>query len=267
VALMLLMVVLGIASLVARRSLATLTDVSTVEQRTSALSDGLRTLTRHLHDTQPEQGDIRTVSDSVIEFVHTIGLATVCDARADSILLATTADETPWSPTLPRSVTADDGLRVWHDESGHWLTLGIRQVSAAAGPCGDSVAPRFGAATVRVVLDDTLPGINAGAPARVVQHERWSTVRGGDGQWSLSLATWNVATSRFSTPQPLVTPLAAPTAPGGPGFSVRAIDGAGNRLADSALHRTRSIITVLRSPAHPRTGALADSVRINVGTR
>ena len=115
------------------------------------------------------------------------------------------------------------------------------------------------------MLTDTTVNVRAGTLVRVLQRERWSLVRGGDGAWALSMATWDATRSAFNTPQPLITPLAPPAAAGGAGFVIRAIDARGALVADSALATTRSLIAVLRAPRHALYGTLADSVRINVG--
>lgn len=265
VSLLLVLILLSVGSLVARRSISTVGTVSTVELRSGARSDGLRTLTRHLINTDPQSGDLRIARDSVLDLVHTIGVGSICRANRDTVILSAPDAALPWSTTLPRGVTSDDAVRIWSDGDQRWLQRSVRSVTAAAGLCGDSTATWPGRAGQRLILDDTITNAGPGAFLRVLQRERWSLVRGGDGQWSLSLATWNAIGRSFSTPQPLVTPLAAPTARGGPGFAVRAFDVGGRPITDSALSRTRAVDVRLSSAPHQRFGAHSDSVRINVG--
>ena len=106
-----------------------------------------------------------------------------------------------------------------------------------------------------------------GMVVRVRQHERWSLVRGADGNWSLSLATWDATGTRFAAPQPLLAPLAPPSAASGPGFSVRAVDGQGRTLSDTALAAAHALIVTLRFGPSVRLGEITDSVRINVAVR
>jgi type II secretory pathway pseudopilin PulG len=265
VSLVLLLVLLSVGSLVARRSIQTLARVSTTELRTATLSDALRTLTRHVRNADPAAHDLRAAGDSVLDLVHTIGAATLCRVSRDTIVLPAPDDTLPWATTLPRWVTTDDAVRVWHDDEARWIERGIRSVAPASGVCGDSAAPWPGRAGQRLLIDDTIGGARPGAFVRVLQRERWSLVRGGDGQWSLALATWDALSRTFSTPQPVVAPLAAPTAPDGPGLLVRAVDAAGRHVADSGLADTRAVIVSLRSKQHARLGTIVDSVRINVG--
>lgn len=265
VALLLLLVVFSIGSLTAQRSISTVAEVGAKESRAGSVSDALRTLARHAVNADPRDGDIRSAADSVLELMHSIGVSTVCRVRVDTLLLTQTADSLPWSTVLPRSVTEDDELGVWNDVSQLWVRRRIRSVTGSGGACGDSTARWSGSASQRIIMDDSIAGLTIGAPVRVLQRERWSLVLGGDGLWSLSLATWDAARGAFATPQPVVSSLAARGAPGGPGFSVRAIDHANLPLADGMLTRTRSLIVHLRTAAHARYGVQADSVRINVG--
>ena len=265
VALLLLLVVFAIGSLTAQRSISTAVEMGARESRAASVSDALRTLARHGVNADPRENDIRSAADSVLEIMHTIGVSTVCRVRGDTLVLSQPADEMPWSAVLPRAVTEDDQLRIWNELPQLWVSRGIRDVAAASGSCGDSSTTWSGSASQRVVMDDSIPGVTAGSPVRVVQRERWSLVRGGDGLWSLSLATWDAVRGAYATPQPVVSSLADRSAPGGPGFSVRAIDHANLPLADAALTRTRSLIVHVRSAAHARFGSSTDSVRINVG--
>lgn len=267
VAMVLVLITMAIGALTARRSLGTLLHTSTNEARGSAISDALRTIARHAANADAGAGDIRVASDTVLELVHMIGVSSVCRSRADTLVLTQPDDSTPWRSTLPRTVTTDDAVRVWQEESQHWVTRTVRAVGTASGACGDSAATWPGSAMQRLVLSDTAGDIRPGAIVRILQHERWSQVRGGDGSWSLSLATWDAAAGRFSVPQPLVAPLSAPDAPDGAGFAVDATDDIGIPVTDTALTRTRSIVTRLRSQRHTRYGIISDSVRINVSAR
>lgn len=266
VALVLLLIVLSLGSLAARKSISTVARVSLIESRSTGIADALRTLARHTVNADPRANDIRVARESVLDLVHTIGLSTVCRVRADTLSITQADDSLPWRTTVPRGITPDDEVRVWNEAIQLWHTRGIRVTAGASGRCGDSSATWPGTASQRLILSDSLPGIRPGAIVRVLQRERWSLVRGADGLWSLSLATWDAAGARFDVPQPLVSALASPGSPLGPGLSVVAIDSAGHTLiADSTLLRTRSIFVVLRSARHALDGTRTDSVRINVG--
>lgn len=267
VALSLLLLLLGIGSITARRALTTQSLGSTADARAVAISDALQTLARHASDADPVNGDLFVVRDTALQLRHGIGLTSVCKASADTLVTSGGNDETPWRTMLLRQITDDDQVRLWHEPTRSWILRSIRTTAPATGTCGDSTAPWPERASQRLLLDDSIPGIHAGAPVRVLQRERWSLVRGGDGNWSLTLATWNAARAAFNTPQPLLSPLAAPFAPDGPGLSVHAISAEGDTLAASALTRTRTIIAVIRSSTHPRLGNFTDSIRINVRTR
>ncbi len=265
VSLMLVLVLLTVGSLVAQRSIRTVATVSTTELRSGTLSDGRQTLIRHVSNADPAANDLRAAHDSVLDLVHTIGVATICTVRRDTIVLTAANEAFPWSSTLPRGVTADDEVRIWSDSGQRWIQRAVRTATAAAGGCGDSTDAWPGRASQRLIVEDSIAGARPGALVRVLGRERWSLVRGGDGRWSLSLATWNALSRTFSTPQPVVSPLASPTAPGGSGFAVRAIDAAGVQLDDSSLARTRAILVWVRSASQGHIGTLSDSVRINVG--
>ena len=266
VALSLLLVLLGIGSIAARRALSTQTLASAADGRAVAISDALQTLARHASDADPANGDLFVARDTALQLRHGIGITSVCRASADTLVTSIGSDAKPWSTALVRLVTDDDQVRLWHEPTRTWILRSVRSATPTTGACGDSAAPWPEWASQRLLLTDRIPGVTAGSPVRVLQRERWSLVRGGDGNWSLALATWDAARASFGTPQPLLSPLAAPSAPNGPGLSVRAISAAGTTLADTALNQTRSIVAVIRSTTHPRLSAHTDSVRINVRT-
>ena len=263
VSLMLLLVVIAIGAIAARRTLSIQARSAMIDGRASAISDALRTLERHTADADPQRNDIRSARDTAMDIVHPIGVTSVCRSQADSAIITAGGDSLPWSTTLPRAITTDDRLRLWSDAQQAWIDRGVRSVGPATGLCGDS-AVYPGHAMQRVVLGDTLGALRAGMPVRVLQRERWSLVRGGDGAWALSMATWDAARAAFNTPQPLLAPLASPSAAGGAGFVIRAIDARGAVVADTALAATRALIAILRAPRHAVYGTLSDSVRINV---
>jgi prepilin-type N-terminal cleavage/methylation domain-containing protein len=265
VALLLSAVVVAVGSMSVTMSLRELTRADTTGTRAAALTDALHTLERHLTTAEASANDLRVVRDTAVDLLHTIGVASVCRVHADTLVLSTTTDSLPWRTVMPRAPTTDDAVRIGPTEVGVWLTRGVRDVGSASGLCGDTAVVWPGRAWQRLVLTDSLPEIRVGAIVRIMQREKWSLVRGGDGQWSLSLATWDAASSRFGVPQPLLTPLASPTAPGGAGFSAAALDVRGVALPDSALARTRVVHITLRSARHARLGQVADSVRIHVG--
>ena len=265
VSLMLMLVVVAIGAIAARRTLSIQARVALRDSRASGISDALRTLARHAVDADPRLNDIRAARDSAIDIMHPIGVMTVCRARVDTVFSTTVDDSLPWSTVLPRAITTDDQLRFWNDSRQEWIQRGVRNVASATGACGDSTSLFPGRAWQRIVLTDTTVNVRAGTLVRVLQRERWSLVRGGDGAWALSMATWDATRSAFNTPQPLITPLAPPAAAGGAGFVIRAIDARGALVADSALATTRSLIAVLRAPRHALYGTLSDSLRINVG--
>ena len=267
VSLALLVIVLGIGAIAARITISAQARTSLLDARASSISDALRTLARHAGNTDPSRNDIRAARDSVMDIVHPIGITSICRGNADTLITSASNDSIPWSAALPRAITTDDELRIWNDAQHTWTQLGIRSVGTATGPCGDSTSTFPGRASQRVVLADTSSAIATGAIVRVLQRERWSLTRGGDGAWALSMATWDASRATFNIPQPLVAPLAAPTAAGGPGFTIRAINSAGATVADSALATTRSLIAILRAPRHALYGSISDSVRINVSTR
>jgi hypothetical protein len=249
----------------AQRTLSVQARAAHRDGRAADLSAALRTLGRHSASADPLSRDVRIARDTLLDVVHTIGVSSICRVNADTLTLGADADTLPWATTMPRAVSADDMLRIWHDTRQEWVQRGIRVVGSASGSCGDSTTSWSGSATQRLVLTDTISGLRPGAPVRVLQREKWSLVRGGDGLWALSMATWNSATGAFTTPQPLIAPLASPGAAGGPGFAVRAIDARGLTVADSALTRARSLIAVVRAARQAMYGVVTDSVRINVG--
>ncbi len=265
VAMMLLLVVAAIGGVAARRTLGIQAQLARIDARATTLSDALRTLTRHASTADPTLGDLRRARDTVLELIHAIGITSVCRTNGDTLVIGTGHDSLPWSSVGPRAVTTDDLVRVWLENPPHWETRAISTVGSASGACGDSTLAWPDRATQRLTLATTVADLHVGAPVRVLQREKWSLVRGGDGTWALSLATWDAATNAFATPQPLASPLAAPSATDGAGLSVRAIDPAGSTVTDSALRSARSLLITLRTPRHPRDGLLFDSVRINVG--
>jgi prepilin-type N-terminal cleavage/methylation domain-containing protein len=265
VSMMLLLVVVAIGAIAARRTLSIQARVALQDGRASGISDALRTLARHAVDADPRLNDIRAARDTAIDIIHPIGVMTVCRARGDTVLSTAVDDSLPWSTVLPRAITTDDQLRFWNDARQEWIQRGVRNIASATGTCGDSTSLFPGRAWQRIILTDTTGNVRAGTVVRVMQRERWSLVRGGDGAWALSMATWDATRNAFDTPQPLIAPLASPNAAGGAGFGIRAIDARGAIVADSALTTTRSLIAVLRAPRHALYGALSDSVRINVG--
>jgi type II secretory pathway pseudopilin PulG len=266
VALAVLPLLLAIGAITARRALSTQALGSAADARAVAISDALQTLARHASDADPANGDLVVARDTTLQLRHDVGITSVCRSSADTLVTSTGSDAKPWSSTLLRLITDDDQVRLWHEPTRSWILRSVRTATPATGACGDSITPWPERASQRLLLNDSIPGMLVGAPVRVLQRERWSLVRGGDGNWSLALATWNEARASFNVPQPLLSPLAAPSARDGPGFSARAITATGATLADSALTRTRSIIAVIRSTTHPRLGNLTDSVRINVRT-
>lgn len=267
VAMMLLLVLLSISGASMQRLLAVQAHTGTVDARGSATSDALQTLRRHAATIDLAAGDLRVARDTALELVHTVGVTTVCRASGDTLTVTSSADTMPWSSTMPRAITGDDAVRVWHDRDARWIARQVLSALPASGACGDSAIAWPDRATQQLILDSGTTDLLPGLAVRVVQRERWSLVRGGDGRWSLSLATWNAVRNTFNTPQPLLSPLAAPSAAGGPGLIVRALDPQGRQLPDSARNSASALSLVLRGLPSPRDGALIDSVRIHVGSR
>jgi hypothetical protein len=265
VAMTTLLLVLAIGARVTRRVLESESRMSTTGARRHALADALLTLTRHAESIEPLQGDLLAARDTALELLHPVGMSVVCGVRGDTLTLSAERDSVAWSATLPRSVSAGDRVRVWSETTADWQQREVIAVSGASGACGDSLAPWPDRAAQRIRLNDSIAALRPGAIVRVLQPQRWSLVRSGTGDWSLSLASWEFARGALGTPQPVFAPLAPPAAPGGPGLRVRAIDAAGRVLDAASLSRARSLLIVLRSAIHPRFGAIADSVRINVG--
>lgn len=264
VAVVLLLIVVQIGGVSARTVLARESRVATLSSRSSAIADGLQTLARHVASADPSSDDLQRASASVLDVVTTIGVASACRIRGDTLVISSGDSASPWFATLPRAVTSDDAVRVWTDRDG-WVDRRILSVASGSGACGESFAPWPGAGSQRLVLNDTLPGsARPGGLVRVLSRERWSLTLGGDGNWSLTRATWNAGTATFSVPQPLVSPLATLTAATGAGFTVRAADAAGSTLADSALRKAHFVDVVMRGRPHVRYGAITDSVRIHV---
>jgi prepilin-type N-terminal cleavage/methylation domain-containing protein len=263
VTLFLTAILISIAGASLQRVLAVQSETTRADGRRTALTDALHTLVRHAASADPARGDLRSVRDTALEFTHAIGSATVCRAAGDTLVITGSADSLPWSATLPRAVTDDDALRVWHDADARWITRRTRTAGTATGACGDSGSTWPDRATQRLLLDAPTAGMRPGAIVRVLQHERWSLVRSADGTWSLALATWDEARNTFGVPQPLLAPLAPPA---GDGLRARALDALGTPLADSALPRTRTLLVAIRYAPTARRGAITDSVRIDVGT-
>ena len=266
VSMVLLLIVIAIGAVTAQRTVAVQARLSAQTARRDGISDALRTLERHAAGVDPAAGDLLAARDSVVELLHTIGIATVCRSGGDTLVLEHAADSLPWAGTLPRAVTGDDELRVWDDGAGRWMRRRIVAVGSAGGACGDGVTPWAGRAVQRLRIDSAVDQLRPGSLVRVLQRERWSLVRSGDGSWSLSLATWDAARRAYDASQPLLSSLAAPSAPGGRGFTVRALDRVGATLLDSAaLRRARALLFTVRSASHSRYGTTIDSIRVNVG--
>jgi len=267
VAIVLVTMLVAIGGAIAQRVLAVHARTSAADSRRSALADALATLTRHAASVQPMQGDLRAARDTTLEIVHDIGMTTVCRAAGDTLVVTSGADTVPWSSTLPRAITTDDIVRIWHEADARWLPRNVLAVAPASGTCGDSARPWPGTGTQRLLLDRNTAGLRPGTLVRVLRRERWSLVLGGDGKWSLALATWDASRNIFAVPQPLLSPLASPSARTGAGFDVRAVDGEGRALADTALANAHALLVTLRSLPSARLGAITDSVRINVAGR
>lgn len=265
VALSLLTVILAIGALVAQRTLSEEARVTRSTAQRAALADALHTLTRHLSETDPAAGDLQAVRDTMLDALVPIGLTTTCRHRADTLTVATAAEPAPWAATLPRDITAGDVIRVWSERSAGWVQSTVAATATAAGPCGDSLAPWPDRASVRLLLRDTLPPISAGSPIRLLQRQKWSLIRSVGGEWALAMATWDPLRSAFTTPQPVVAPLASPTARSGPGFTVTALDSTHAPVGTGPLSRTRALHLSLRTPPNARSTSTTDSAHINVG--
>jgi hypothetical protein len=265
VAITTLLIVLAIGSRVARQLLESELRLSITGARRHAISDALLTLARHAENIDPLQGDLIAARDTALELLHPVGLSVVCKVHGDTLTLSAERDSVAWSPALPRGVATGDRVRVWNEATAAWQQRDVIAVSAAGGTCGDSLTPWPDRAAQRVRLSDSIAALRPGALVRVLQPQRWSLVRSGTGDWSLSLASWEFTRGALGTPQPVFTPLAAPTAPAGPGLDVRAVDATGTVLDAASLARARSLLILLRSAQHSRFGGISDSVRINVG--
>ncbi len=265
VSLVLVTLLVGIGSMSTRRVLAVQARTARDDARHAALTDALLTLSRQAASADPLMGDLRVARDTALELLHDIGMTTVCRTAGDTLVVTSGADTLPWSATLPRLVTTDDFVRIWHDADARWIARRVLAATPASGPCGDSSLAWPDRGTQQLLLDSTTAGMRPGVVVRVLQHERWSMVRGADGNWSLSLATFDATRNTMSSPQPLLSPLAAPSAPSGPGLAVRAIDAQGRTLPDTALAQTRALMLTLRLATSARQHATTDSIRINVG--
>lgn len=265
VALTISLIVLSIGSRAATSAIALQSTISASDISSTTRNSAVATLSRHVTNSIPRDGDLYSAQDTVLEFAHTIGVVTVCAIRGDTILTTRGADSLPWHTSLPRTISTNDRLRIWSDSTSTWRTLGVRTIGTATGPCGTPDRPWAGSAWQRIALDSIPTGVSVGALIRVLQRERWSLLRSGDGTWSLALATWEAARGRFGVPQPVMALLNAPSAPGGPGLDVRAADATGTTLTSANLERTASVTVILRSATPPRGGTVAsDSVQINV---
>jgi hypothetical protein len=264
VALTTTLVVLSIGAMAATRSVAIQSTSSANGLSASTRNSAVTTLSRHLANVVPQDGELFTVRDTVLEFMHTIGVASVCAIRGDTIITSRGLDSLPWHTTLPRAITSDDRLRVWSDSAAAWRTASVRATGSASGACGTPDRPWPGSAWQRVTLDSGAYRVAVGALIRVQQRERWSLLRSGDGSWALALATWDASRGRYGVPQPVMAPLNAPSAPDGAGLEVRALDSTGTTLATADLARANAITIILRSAARPLGNAGNDSVQVNV---
>jgi type II secretory pathway pseudopilin PulG len=267
IALVMLTLVIGIGGATVQRTLTVEHRATAVAARQSSLSNALHTLRLHAESADPGLGDIAAAADTALELVSAIAVTSVCRVRGDTLVTTVDNAGTPWTATLPRNVVVGDLVRIWDDSAAQWTSREVIAVAAPSGACGDSTAPSMGRAGQRLRVSDSLPRARVGAVMRVAQRERWSLVRGGDGLWSLSLATWDAARGVSGVPQPLVSGLATPTSVAAAGFRVRAIDASGAALGAADLARTRSLLVDLRDATHSRFPTVIDSVRINVGGR
>jgi prepilin-type N-terminal cleavage/methylation domain-containing protein len=265
VSLVLLSMLVMLSAQTARVALTTQARTDHLASRASALADARRTLRAHLAGIAPTRNDLHEVRDTVLDLTHTLGSTVVCRVMGDTVVIAARVSGAPWHAAAARLVDRGDMVRVWNERVAAWSDHVVLDARSASGPCGDATRPWPEAASQRLVIADTLPSrVRPGAPIRVMQRQKWSLVRGSDGLWSLSLATWDAALARFATPQPLVSGLAAPSAPEGAGFAVRAEDSVGSTLSTALLTRTRHVSVRLRAARHPRYGSLTDSVLVNV---
>ncbi len=265
VVLVLLLPVLSIGAIATRRVLTTEAALGTRAGRAAAISDALQAIARHLRSIDPKAGDLVSASGSTLDVTTTLGIATVCRSRRDTLFITLGSDSAAWSGVLPRNVSGTDAVRLWRDRSGTWISRGIKTVATSAVPCGEPFAPWPGAATQRLVLSDSAPDVRPGALVRIVERERWTLSLSGDGTWSLTLASWNPGTAAFAVAQPLLAPLAPASTPTGAGFTVRTRDAAGTLLTTGSLTAARAVDIVLRSAPHTRYGSITDSVRVDVG--
>ncbi|MES3036098.1 MAG: hypothetical protein V4813_18985 [Gemmatimonadota bacterium] len=265
VSLVLLLALLAISGASMQRLLAVQSRTGAGDARSRATSDALQTVRRHAGTIDVGNGDLLVARDTALELVRTVGVTTTCRSSGDTLVVTSGADTLPWSSTLPRAISTDDAVRLWHETDARWVSRRVLGALPASGPCGDGGAPWPDVASQALVLDSMPSGVRPGAAVRVVQRERWSLVRGGDGRWSLALASWNAARTTFDTPQPLLSPLSAPSATGGPGLVVRALNAQGAVVADSALRSAVALVVMLRGLPASRDAAPFDSVRIHVG--
>lgn len=165
-------------------------------------------------------GDVRDARDTAVEIRSTIASAVVCDAAAQSVVLAPAASDATTYTSYASSIQVGDTAWLFQrgDSIDTWRPYRVTAfASVAAGNCGHGgpqLVPEVAARErMSITLDSAPPASSAvGRPLRVTRPVRYSLYRSSDGSWNLGERDWNPSAQRFNTIQPLAGPFLSPGA-------------------------------------------------------
>lgn len=215
--------------------------------------------------------ELRTVSDTLLEFRGLQGVLTLCDVPDATSIVAVVPPRS--SDLWVAAVRGGDEVTVWRQsgptDTPQRVTRVIRDAPAAfdAAPCGADSTAASGRRW-RFLLADSVPSLMTGTPVTVHRQVRYRHYRSGSSWW-LGRQT------RDGSLWESIQPVAGPLRPAGAGVRIAARDGAGamvpvsSGVPDSARARAMLLQIALTMSRRVReVGApLADSVSLMVPLR
>lgn len=153
--------------------------------------------------------------DTAFQLRASIAAAVACDTAVARVTISSDDADELAPHGAAASVRASDSLWWYAERGGEWTGRRITGTTSTIASCRILGMPPLGATQLALDGGDTIP---AGAPVRITRQLRYGFYRGGDGSWQLGVREWSDALKRFTPPQPLAGPFAAPRGGGQTGF-------------------------------------------------
>jgi prepilin-type N-terminal cleavage/methylation domain-containing protein len=241
VALALLAVVLGAVVSLAVAQQRTYAALAARRAARTQLGDAALVLAHDLRPLVPpsggDPGDVRELSDTLLDVVATTGGSVACAVSAPAEIELPPAEPADaaltWWVAAPRegdvALVLDPGPDPGEGDD-RWLALGVAAAGASVAACAGSplAGETLGGWRLTLAGDPLPPTVARGAPVLLARRRRWSHYRGSDGLWYLGLREWDGG--GWGETQPVAGPFRR-AGGAAAGMTTALVDSSGVRLA------------------------------------